>query len=141
MLLRSYARRLSTKKAYDVAIIGGGPVGTEVARLTGLIGLRAVVIDPRGALLAAPTGYVSKVLLQTSLAVQGGMHGSRYAWRYAEEALHQTRQRALQMTNALFLDAAVGVDVIKGRVDFAPEIIKGRAAFAGRAPGGGYELS
>ena len=44
------ARRLSSAAAsYDALVIGGGPVGTEIARLGGLIGLNVAVVDPRGA--------------------------------------------------------------------------------------------
>ena len=44
------ARRLSSAAAsYDALVIGGGRVGTEIARLGGLIGLNVAVVDPRGA--------------------------------------------------------------------------------------------
>ena len=44
-------RRLSSaaSASYDALVIGGGPVGTEIARLGGLIGLNVAVVDPRGA--------------------------------------------------------------------------------------------
>ena len=43
-------RRLSSAaSSYDALVIGGGPVGTEIARLGGLIGLNVAVVDPRGA--------------------------------------------------------------------------------------------
>ena len=72
-LLRPLRRFATATKHYDAVVIGGGPVGTEIARLCGLVGRRVAVVDPRGALLAAPTGYVSKVLLQCSNDVEDGV--------------------------------------------------------------------
>ena len=45
-----FVRHLSSAaSSYDALVIGGGPVGTEIARLGGLIGLNVAVVDPRGA--------------------------------------------------------------------------------------------
>ena len=78
--------RLSSaaSSSYDALVIGGGAVGTEIARLGGLIGLDVAVVDPRGALLAAPTGYVSKVLLDVSNCAQRNSRGTTRELRSAQ---------------------------------------------------------
>ena len=49
------ARRLSSAAAsYDALVIGGGPVGTEIARLGGLIGRAGVLKLPVVTQLLAP---------------------------------------------------------------------------------------
>ena len=49
MASRALRRLSSAAASYDALVIGGGPVGTEIARLGGLIGLNVAVVDPRGA--------------------------------------------------------------------------------------------
>ncbi|CAH0367780.1 unnamed protein product [Pelagomonas calceolata] len=134
-------RRLSSAaSSYDALVIGGGPVGTEIARLGGLIGLDVAVVDPRGALLAAPTGYVSKVLLDVSNCAERNSRVVPREWTHAKYALDATAVRALAMTADLFQDSSVGADVVAGRTEFAPTVIQGRAAFKGRDASGSYEV-
>ena len=99
-------------QAVEVCIIGGGPVGTEIARLLRIIGIpyhASLVIDPRGCLLAAPTGYVSKVLLNVSKQIpqNGTSRGSKHTiWEHAEDALAKTANRALNLTRKNFAETA-----------------------------------
>jgi len=100
------AQEVNIDREVEVCIIGGGPVGTEIARLSRIIGIpyhSSLVIDPRGCLLAAPTGYVSKVLLSVSKQIHNG-RGSKYIWQYAEDALEKTTNRALNLTRKNFAD-------------------------------------
>ena len=74
-------------------------------------------MDPRGALLAAPTGYVSKVLLDVSNCAQRNSRVVPREWTHAKYALDSTAVRALAMTADLFQDSSVGADVVAGRTD------------------------
>mmetsp|Transcript_15043 Transcript_15043/g.34878 ORF Transcript_15043/g.34878 Transcript_15043/m.34878 type:complete len:544 (+) Transcript_15043:157-1788(+) len=120
---RLLSATISTATA-DLCVIGGGPIGTEVARLSSVIGLSdsTVVIDPRGCMLVAPTGYVSKVLLDVSHKVASGARGSRFVWDYAEEALECTANRALNLTRMQFDNIGTGQ---------MPDVIAAEAAFEG----------
>ena len=106
----------------------------QVARLSAVIGLSdsTVVIDPRGCLLAAPTGYVSKVLLDVSNKVAKGARGSRFVWNYAEEALEQTANRALNLTRMQFQSIGTGK---------MPNVLPAEATFAGIDDDGNYLIS
>lgn len=111
----------------DVLVLGGGPVGSEVALACAMLGKRVAVAEPRGLLLSAPTGWVSKALRQL-----GRDHGSpngtqRVEWEKAEEYLARTAGRALKLTANRFSDAAL----LAGEGFHAPEILKGSGRFVG----------
>ena len=122
--LRFQSSSLDDITTADICVIGGGPIGTEVARLSSLIGLSGstVVVDPRGCLLAAPTGYVSKVLLDVSNQVAAGRRGSRFVWDYAEEHLANTANRALNLTRMQFDNLGSGQ---------MPNVLAAHASFVG----------
>ena len=115
----------AASREVDVLVLGGGPVGSEVAITCAMLGKRVAVADPRGLLLAAPTGWVSKALRQLGRD-HGAPDGSRRVdWAMAEEYLNRTAGRALKLTANRFSDAAL----VSGDGYHAPEVIKGSARF------------
>eukprot|EP00212_Chloropicon_laureae_P004640 CAMPEP_0197499862 /NCGR_PEP_ID=MMETSP1311-20131121/61235_1 /TAXON_ID=464262 /ORGANISM="Genus nov. species nov., Strain RCC856" /LENGTH=501 /DNA_ID=CAMNT_0043045609 /DNA_START=120 /DNA_END=1622 /DNA_ORIENTATION=- len=121
------ASATAASREVDVLVLGGGPVGSEVAITCAMLGKRVAVAEPRGLLLAAPTGWVSKALRQLGRD-HGAPDGSvRVDWAMAEEYLSRTAKRALKLTANRFSDAAL----LAGDGYHAPEVIKGTARFTG----------
>ena len=126
-LKRSVAAAAAASREVDVLVMGGGPVGAEVALSCAMLGRRVAVADPRGLMLAAPTGWVSKALRQLGRD-HGAPDGSRRVdWAIAEEYLAKTAGRALKLTANRFRDA----ELISGEGFEAPQVIKGSARFVG----------
>lgn len=121
------ASAAAASREVDVLVLGGGPIGSEVAITCAMLGKRVAVAEPRGLLLAAPTGWVSKALRQLGRD-HGAPDGSRRVdWAMADEYLTKTAGRALKLTANRFSDAAL----VAGDGYHAPEIIKGSARFVG----------
>ena len=111
----------------DVLVLGGGPVGSEVALACAMLGKQVAVAEPRGLLLGAPTGWVSKALRQLGRD-HGAPNGTRRVeWEKAEEYLARTAGRALKLTANRFSDAAL----LAGAEWHSPQVFKGQARFTG----------
>ena len=114
-------------KKYDVLVVGGGPIGTETALICSMLGKSVAVVDPRGALLGAPTGWVSKALRQLGRDHGAADGSAKVAWSEAERALGTTASRALAATSHRFEEAAAFL----GDRWNPPKVLSGRARFVG----------
>ena len=87
------------------------------------------VAEPRGCMLAAPTGWVSKALRQVGRD-QGAPDGSRrVSWGEAERYLSKTATRAMKLTANRFREAKVLAGGGKAQFFTQPEVVTGRARF------------
>ncbi|KAH8058202.1 glutathione-disulfide reductase [Aureococcus anophagefferens] len=123
MLLRHALSSLSSRR-FDVVVVGGGPVGCEAARLSATLGHKVAVVEATrdGALLAAPTGWVSKALRFASRELGTASGDRRVPWRDVGAYVENTAGRALGKTAAAFAPL-----VDEGRV----EAFAGPATFVG----------
>ena len=123
MLLRRALSSLSSRR-FDVVVVGGGPVGCEAARLSATLGHKVAVVEATrdGALLAAPTGWVSKALRFASRELGTASGDRRVPWRDVGAYVENTAGRALGKTAAAFAPL-----VDEGRV----EAFAGPATFVG----------
>ncbi|KAK7254105.1 glutathione-disulfide reductase [Aureococcus anophagefferens] len=103
MLLRRALSSLSIRR-FDVVVVGGGPVGCEAARLSATLGHKVAVVEATrdGALLAAPTGWVSKALRFASRELGTASGDRRVPWRDVGAYVENTAGRALGKTAAAF---------------------------------------
>ena len=120
------AGREEEAERYDVLVVGGGPVGTETALISAMAGKTVAVADPRGALLGAPTGWVSKALRQAGRDFGAADGSRRVDWEVCAHALANTATRALAATEHRLEDAAAVAEHWT-----PPEVLGGRARFLG----------
>ncbi|KAA8500025.1 Glutathione reductase, chloroplastic [Porphyridium purpureum] len=99
-----------------------------MAYLAGLAGKKIAIVEPRGRLLAAPTGWVSKVLREAGREL-GSKDASRRAdWgRVLSDFLEPTAQRAFALTDRTLeqlhaVSTACSVSILKGRAKFTGEM-------------------
>jgi len=88
-------------RKFDVVILGGGPVGCEVARLASSFGQSVALIEAtrEGLPLAAPTGWISKALRHGAIELGTPDGSRRVPWeRIEKEYIQPTAERALAMT-------------------------------------------
>ena len=99
----------------------------QVALIASMLGKSVAVAEPRGCLLAAPTGWVSKALRQCGRDLGAADGAVPVPWAEAERYLAKTAGRALNLTANKFRDAAAfaGCDG-----EFRePEVLAGPARF------------
>ena len=108
----------------DVCILGGGPIGCELARIASIAGKDVVVVEKQraGKLLAAPTGWVSKALRVASRELGESSGKKRVEWPDAFAYCESTAARALAMTSTVFSGPPLGVQIAN---------LEGTASFSG----------
>ena len=82
----------------DVIVIGGGPVGMEVASLARGLGKSVLVAEVRGCLLAAPTATASKALREASCRLGAPDGSRRVPWGDVQAEVNAAIARAVDLT-------------------------------------------